>query len=155
MSRKLVLLLTFVLSVHSIRRELFKDCKSDDDCKFYNSCDDGKCLHKGLLPIDGREVGGSIVIAISAAFSGAAGVGGGPILTAILLLIFNFETHNSIPLTQVIIFGISIVSTAMKITARHPTRDKPLIAWSLVMHLTSPLLLGATVGVMLNLIFPE
>lgn len=155
MKIQLILLLSWAISVHCIRRELFKDCESDDDCKFYSSCDDGKCLHKGLLPLDGREIGGSIVIAVSIAFSSAAGVGGGPILITIMLIIFNFETHNSIPLSQTIVFGMSIVSTGMKITARHPTRDKPLIAWGLVMHLASPLLLGASIGVMLNLIFPE
>lgn len=107
-----------------------------------------------MLPLDAREIGGTIIIFFLALLSNAAGIGGSTIMIALLLLIFNFETHNAIPLAQAIIWGGCLVATLLRVPKRHPRKDRPLISWELIMHLTAPLLLGAGVGVILNVIFP-
>ena len=84
----------------------------------------------------------------------AAGAGGGPVMTPILLLLFYFDTYHAVPLTQTIIFGGSLVSIALKIPLKHPTKKKPLIYYSFLSHIISTLLLGTTIGVMLNSVMP-
>lgn len=98
---------------------------------------------------------GSIMLIIISGLSNAAGIGGGPLNTLNLSIFFSFNTFLAIPMTQVIIFGGSLMSIALKIPARHPTKNRPLIDYELVSYLTAPLLAGTSVGVILHLIFPD
>ena len=86
--------------------------------------------------------------------SNAAGSGGGPVMTPILLILFNFDTYHTVALSQTIIFGGSLVSIFLKFRLKHPTRKRPLIHYSLLSHIMSTLLLGISFGVMINSVTP-
>ncbi|CAG9334488.1 unnamed protein product [Blepharisma stoltei] len=58
-------------------------------------------------------------------------------------------------MAQVISFGGSLISVLLKLRLRHPTRDRPLIDYELIVFILSPILGGTTIGVILHLIFPN
>jgi uncharacterized membrane protein YfcA len=103
----------------------------------------------------GEEIAGTFIIIIIAAMSNAGGIGGGGIMVPILIIVFFFSAHYAIPLSQAIIFGGSLMTYAMKMPARHPHKDRPLVDYYMAMHFQSPMLLGTTFGVFLNMMFPE
>ena len=98
--------------------------------------------HKGVFPIETIEIIGYLIIFIISGLANAAGIGGGPVMTPILVCLFFFETHTAIPLAQVIVFGGSLVAISVKLSSRHPTRDRPLIFYQLIMLIQAPLLFG-------------
>ena len=144
----LVILLSSVLAIDN-------SCETDDDCRSLNYCQEGECTHKDLFSLEPIEIVGTLVILIMSSISNAAGIGGGPVMTPILILLFYFDTHYAIPLSQVVIFGGSLIAIALKLSYRHPEKDRPLIYYELVMHVQSFVLLGTTLGVILNAAFPS
>mmetsp|Transcript_12331 Transcript_12331/g.12350 ORF Transcript_12331/g.12350 Transcript_12331/m.12350 type:complete len:264 (-) Transcript_12331:602-1393(-) len=152
---KCLLICLCLIVLTSASNKYAPKCTTDSDCKKYTSCEDKHCIHKSLIPLDGQEVGGTLCIFVLALLSNAAGIGGSTIMIALLLLVYHFETHSAIPLAQAIVWAGALISIVLRIPNRHPTRDRPLISWDLVMHLSSLLLLGTSVGVMLNVMFPE
>ena len=130
-------------------------CKTDSDCSRLSVCISEECEHKDLFPMGVVEYLGVFLVILLAGLSNAGGVGGGAIMTPILILLFGFIPHYAIPISQVIIFGGSLIAIAMKLPSRHPTRDKPLIFYDLILLTNSPLLLGISTGVMLNEILPS
>lgn len=130
-------------------------CSDDSDCSRLNFCRDDECVHKDLMPVDILEYLGSGLVIVLAGLSNAGGIGGGAIMMPILILLFGFVPHYAIPLSQVIIFGGSLIAIVMKLSSRHPTRDRPLIFYELIFLTISPLLLGISTGVILNQIFPN
>jgi uncharacterized membrane protein YfcA len=59
-----------------------------------------------------------------------------------------------VALTQVFIFAGTATATLLKLKDRHPTRDRPLIYYDVLMQIVSPILLGVSIGVMINPAFP-
>ena len=76
-----------------------EECDGDSDCRFYNTWDGGECTHKDLWPPEGGEIGGTLLIILFAALSNAGGIGGGPIMIPILIILFSFNAHFAIPLS--------------------------------------------------------
>lgn len=129
-------------------------CKNDGDCPNLNNCEDSKCVHKGLFPIAGIEWGGIIVILVLGIFATAGGAGGSVACTSFSLLLMVFETHAAVPLTQAFVFGGTLTTIVLKFKDRHPTVDRPMIYYDLALQLITPALLGTTIGVLLNSMFP-
>lgn len=73
-------------------------CDSDSDCKDFNSCKDEECIHKDFLSPEPAEIVGIFLLFTVALIANAGGVGGGPLLTPILLLLMNFDTRYALPL---------------------------------------------------------
>jgi uncharacterized membrane protein YfcA len=111
--------------------------------------------HKDVFPIERYEIIGYILIFLVSALANSAGVGGGPIMTPILVCLFCFNTHTAIPLSQVTVFGGALLAVGMKIPNRHPTRDRPLINYQLIMLVQAPLLFGTAFGAIINTILPS
>ncbi|OMJ75591.1 hypothetical protein SteCoe_25246 [Stentor coeruleus] len=152
-----ILLLSFLLScalgdgVSSVSSE---KCKIDGDCLPYNTCHNEICVHKEIFQLESLEWVGSVILLIISMIANAGGVGGSVICTSLLLLLFYFNPHQAVALTQGYIFAGSFTSVALKIKDRHPTRNRPLIYYDALMQLCSPLLLGVSIGVMVNPGFP-
>lgn len=130
-------------------------CVKDGECSSLSDCIDHECEHKELFPLAGIEYFGTFMTILISALSNAAGIGGGPLNTMTLQFFFLFDTYYSIPLSQIIIFGGSLMSVALKLAARHPTKDRPLIDYELVAYLLTPLLAGTSLGVIFHLAFPD
>ncbi|OMJ75588.1 hypothetical protein SteCoe_25243 [Stentor coeruleus] len=129
-------------------------CTIDSDCLPYNSCHNELCAHKEIFQLEGLEWVGSVILLIVSIIANAGGVGGSVICTSLLLLLFYFNPHQAVALTQSFVFAGSFTSVALKIKDRHPTRNRPLIYYDMLMQLCSPLLLGVSIGVMVNPGFP-
>ena len=130
-------------------------CRQDSDCSTYSICQLGECQHKSLFPIDGPEILASFMILVASGLANAGGIGGGPLMVIILITIFSFDTYESVPLSQLIIFGGSLIAIAIKIFHRHRVKQRPLIDFDIALLLSSPLFLGASIGVIINLSIPQ
>lgn len=111
-------------------------------------------LHKSIWPPTGSEIAGYFIMFFMSALANAAGIGGGTVMIPAFVVLFYFETHTAVPLAQVMIFVGAMGAVALKLQNRHPTRDRPLIFYKFIMLVQSPLLLGATVGAIINTILP-
>ena len=129
-------------------------CKKDKDCDFLNSCVKDVCTHKELIPIAGTEWAGIMMILIIGVLGAAGGVGGTVTCTSLSLILLYFEAHSAVPLTQSFAFGGTLTTVVLKIRDRHAYVDRPMIYYDAIVILLSPALLGSTIGVLLNLMFP-
>jgi uncharacterized membrane protein YfcA len=111
--------------------------------------------HKDLWPLLDSEVLGFSIMFLISAIANAAGIGGGMIMIPLFVMLFYFETHTAVPLAQVMIFGGALIAVFMKVNARHPTRDRPLILYKLIMLVQAPMLLGATFGALVSTTIPS
>ena len=91
---------------------------------------------------------------ILAVISTAGGVGGSVVCTSLSLLLFYFDPHVAVAMTQAFVFSGTFTTISLKFKDRHPVVDRPLIYYDAIMQLASPLLLGVTIGVILNTMFP-
>ena len=131
-------------------------CKVDDDCKRYYVCSsDNECVHKHLFPLHGMEILGTVLVFTCSALANAAGQGGGPLMTLILLILFNYSPDVALPMVQLIILGGSGIGFLLRVPMRHPTRDRPVIDYYILTLFAPPLMIGTTIGVILGLIFPS
>jgi uncharacterized membrane protein YfcA len=130
-------------------------CDTDNDCLRQEVCTGSSCKHKGLFPISIYDVLGAFCVLIVSALANASGLGGGPLMTIILLVIINFHTPNSVSLSQVTVFAGTCLAAGSRIHLRHPTRDKPAIDYELLLLTITPLLLGTTLGVLLEQYSPS
>lgn len=96
-------------------------------CPFLNEYRDDQCVHKDLLPPHWLEITGFLIIFTAASLANATGIGGGGIHVPILMLIFNFTTHEAIPLSKSLILGGAMVSVCMNYKKMHPTEHRTLI----------------------------
>ena len=55
--------------------------------------------------MSGIEICGTFIIIVMSALANAGGIGGGGIMVPILIIMFLFQAHFAIPLSQAIIFG--------------------------------------------------
>lgn len=152
-----ILLLFLLISLSlgdGVTSTVTEKCLVDNDCSLYNSCQNEICVHKDIFPLGGLEWVGSIILLSVSIIANAGGVGGSVISTSLLLLLFYFGPHQAVALTQSFIFAGTTTSVLLKIKDRHPTRNRPLIYYDVLMQLCSPLLLGVSIGVMVSPGFP-
>lgn len=79
-------------------------CHSDSDCiAIYEHCspESHLCIHKDIFPIYPREFIGVIALVASIALCNAAGIGGGEMIVAVLIVFFEFSTKSSAVLSNV------------------------------------------------------
>ncbi|OMJ83372.1 hypothetical protein SteCoe_15702 [Stentor coeruleus] len=131
-----------------------ESCQKDEDCAKYYFCNAGNCKHKHLFPLEGMEILGTVLVFVCSALANAAGQGGGPLMSLILLVLFNYDTYVALPMVQLIILGGSGIGFILRVPMRHPTRPRPVIDYYILALFTPPLLVGASIGVILGLIFP-
>ena len=130
-------------------------CTVDDDCRYLNSCtSSGCCSHKELMPLKGPEAGGTIIVFFISGMANAGGVGGGPIMTAVEILTFYFNTKQAIPLSQVVIAAGAFIGLMIRVLMRHPTKNRPLLEYHVSMLIIPPILFGSLFGAMINKIIP-
>ena len=148
-----LLLLLLLLSAFSEANSVA--CNSDSNCSDMNHCQSGKCVHKDLFPMEMLEYIGSILMMLISIVSNAGGIGGSSIIISILLLLFNFNVHEAIPLVQVFVFSGVLTTIGMNLNKRHSSLDRPLIYYDMIMMVCCPILMGVSIGVIFNPFFPE
>jgi len=95
-----------------------------------------------------------ILIFIGSALSNAGGIGGGGLLIPILLLMMNFDTHEAIPISKLMIFTGALTSFILGFKQSHPYRNAITIDYNIPFLIVPCLLFGTMVGVSVNKMMP-
>lgn len=125
-------------------------CEESSGCSgLKDSQNDSNNEHKSLFQLNVYDVLGAFCILLASALANASGLGGGLLMTIILLMVFQFNVSNSLSLSQVTVCAGTLIAAASRINLRHPTRDKPAIDYELLLLIITPLLAGTTLGVLI------
>ncbi|KAL3758600.1 hypothetical protein ACHAWU_008354 [Discostella pseudostelligera] len=111
--------------------------------------------HGSLIPLQLSDIVGFFCAALGLIIAAGGGIGGGGILVPIYILILGFLPKHAIPLSNVTVLGGAVASTLQNMRKRHPTADRPLIDWDLIVAMEPPTVAGALIGANLNKILPE
>jgi len=96
-----------------------------------------------------------MVLAFVAIFvASGVGMGGGGILVPMYTLLLAFPSKSAVALSNITIFGGSIVNVAIYFRRKHPLADRPLIDWDLIMVMEPVTILGALTGSFINKLLP-
>ncbi|KAJ8773448.1 hypothetical protein K2173_004278 [Erythroxylum novogranatense] len=118
----------------------------------------GRSSYKHVWP--GMEFGWKIVVCTIIGFFGAAcgtvgGVGGGGIFVPMLTLIIGFDAKSSTAISKCMVTGAAGSTVYYNLKLRHPTLELPIIDYDLALLCQPMLLLGISIGVALNVVFPD
>ncbi|XP_006659358.2 sulfite exporter TauE/SafE family protein 3-like [Oryza brachyantha] len=102
-----------------------------------------------------RIVLGTFVGFIGAAFGSIAGVGGGGFFVPMLTLIIGFDAKSSVAISKCMIMGAAVSTVYCNLKLKHPTLDMPVIDYDLALLIQPMLMLGISIGVIFNVIFPD
>lgn len=102
-----------------------------------------------------RIVLGSIIGFFGSAFGSVGGVGGGGIYVPMLTLIIGFDAKSSTAISKCMIMGAAASTVYYNLKLRHPTLDMPIIDYDLALLIQPMLMLGISIGVIFNVIFPD
>ena len=111
--------------------------------------------HKPLFPMDWADIWGTVLVSMGSMIAASGGIGGGSILVPLLILIFDFHPKYAIPLSNFTIVGSSITNMIMNLPKRHPTEDRPLVDWDLILVMEPLTMVGAIVGAFLSKILSD
>uniref|UniRef100_A0ACD6ANK7 Uncharacterized protein n=1 Tax=Avena sativa TaxID=4498 RepID=A0ACD6ANK7_AVESA len=102
-----------------------------------------------------RIVLGSFIGFMGAAFGSVGGVGGGGIFVPMLTLIIGFDPKSSTAMSKCMITGAAVSTVYCNLRLKHPTLDMPVIDYDLALLIQPMLMLGVSIGVICNVIFPD
>ncbi|XP_010472595.1 PREDICTED: uncharacterized protein LOC104752213 isoform X2 [Camelina sativa] len=98
---------------------------------------------------------GTLVGFFGAAFGSVGGVGGGGIFVPMLSLIIGFDPKSATAISKCMIMGASVSTVYYNLKLRHPTLDMPIIDYDLALLIQPMLMLGISIGVAFNVLFPD
>nr|XP_018682910.1 PREDICTED: uncharacterized protein LOC103989886 [Musa acuminata subsp. malaccensis] len=98
---------------------------------------------------------GSIIGFVGAALGSIGGIGGGWIFVPMLPLIIGFDPKTSTAISKCMIMGAAGTTVYYNLRLRHPTMDLPIIDYDLALLFQPMIMLGISIGVALNIIFPD
>ncbi|KAL2644560.1 hypothetical protein R1flu_012147 [Riccia fluitans] len=112
--------------------------------------------HWPKLELNARSVAAIILGGVGASLCTAAGLGGGGLFIPLFNLLLQFDSKTSAALSNFMILGGQLVTMMLNLPRSHPFQeDKPLIDFESALLLQPNLLLGISVGVLLNVVFPS
>ncbi|CAI5996073.1 unnamed protein product [Closterium sp. NIES-64] len=101
-----------------------------------------------------RVVLAALISLVGAALANAGGVGGGGLFVPMFNLLLGYDAKTSTALSKSMIMGGALASVCFNVQLKHPTFHQPLIDYGLARLMQPTLLLGISVGVTCNVIFP-
>ncbi|CAN1218698.1 Sulfite exporter TauE/SafE family protein 3 [Linum perenne] len=107
------------------------------------------------MGIGWRMVVASVIGFLGAAFGSVGGVGGGGIFVPMLTLIIGFDPKSATAISKCMITGAAVATVVYNLKLRHPSLDLPIVEYDLVLLIQPVLLLGISIGVTFNVIFPD
>uniref|UniRef100_A0A452XFQ1 Uncharacterized protein n=1 Tax=Aegilops tauschii subsp. strangulata TaxID=200361 RepID=A0A452XFQ1_AEGTS len=114
------------------------------------------CRHSSRpMKFGWRIVLGSFIGFFGAAFGSVGGVGGGGIFVPMLTLIIGFDPKSSAAMSKCMITGAAVSTVYCNLKLKHPTLDMPMIDYDLALLIQPMLMMGVSIGVICNVIFPE
>lgn len=119
---------------------------------------DAKVFYKHTWPrmkFGWKIIVGSIIGFLGSSFGTVGGVGGGGIFVPMLTLIVGFDAKSATAISKCMITGGAAATVFYNLKQRHPTLDMPVIDYDLALLFQPMLMLGISVGVAFNVIFPD
>ncbi|XP_073225921.1 sulfite exporter TauE/SafE family protein 3-like isoform X2 [Cicer arietinum] len=102
-----------------------------------------------------RIIVGTIIGFLGSAFGTVGGVGGGGIFLPVLTLIVGFDAKSATAISKFMITGGAGATIFYNLKQRHPTLELPVIDYDLALLFQPMLMLGISLGVLCNVIFPN
>ncbi|KAH9323312.1 hypothetical protein KI387_017951 [Taxus chinensis] len=103
-----------------------------------------------------RTASATVLIVAAASVSSAGGIGGGGLFVPILNLVLQFDSRTSAAISAFMVLGGSVANVICYVPRRHPEFDgEPLIDYDIALLLQPNMLLGISLGVICNVMFPE
>ncbi|KAM3336453.1 hypothetical protein ACQJBY_030450 [Aegilops geniculata] len=102
-----------------------------------------------------RTVLGSFVGFFGAALGSIGGLGGGAIFVPMLTLIVGFDTKSATAMSKCMITGAAFSTVYCNLKLKHPTFNMPMIDYDLALLIQPMLMMGVSIGVICNVIFPD
>ncbi|XP_074579664.1 sulfite exporter TauE/SafE family protein 3-like [Curcuma longa] len=159
--------LAVVLSDRSLGIEVLRDSKiaQEDDTEsnyvskmFHFLWQTDKTSYNPVWPpmkFGWEIVVGSMIGFFGAAFGSVGGVGGGGIFVPMLALIVGFDPKSATAISKCMIMGAAGSTVYYNLKLKHPSLDMPIIDYDLALLVQPMLMLGISIGVIFNVVFPD
>ncbi|XVF48521.1 hypothetical protein PTKIN_Ptkin03bG0197300 [Pterospermum kingtungense] len=98
---------------------------------------------------------GTVIGFFGAAFGSVGGIGGGGIFVPMRSLIIGFDPKSSTAISKCMIMGAAVSTVCYNLRQRHPRLNMPMVDYDLVLIIQPMLMLGISIGVTFNVIFPD
>ncbi|CAL8469952.1 g9494 [Coccomyxa elongata] len=109
-----------------------------------------------ILADPARNIPALVLSIVVGAIATAAGVGGGAFFVPLFNILLQFSVKGATALSQAVIGGGALAGVAVTLHKKHPyDPTKPLIDFDLALMLLPVILLGVSVGVLANQLFPN
>ena len=105
--------------------------------------------------MDWSDIWGVVLVTLGLLVAASGGIGGGGILVPLLILVFGFSPKHAIPLSNFTILGSSVTNMVLNLDKRHPTEDRPLVDWDLILVMEPLTMAGAIVGAFVSKVCTE
>jgi len=133
-------------------------CKRDSECENYplRVCRDQKCIHKDLFEGNSApDVGTALLFFFVSGLALSAGIGGGGLYVPLLMVLLGFTVKEATALSQACLSGGASTALVYNLRQRHPSGNKPMIDYALLLVMGPNLLIGALIGATLNTAAPS
>jgi len=143
-----LLIIAFALLASSVEaQEVVRELLSVEAA----AADDGK---RTLFPLKTMDIVGFAVSAFLIMIAAGGGIGGGGVLVPTYIFILGFPPHLAIPLSNATILGSSLANCILNAKKRHPTANRPLIDWDIMLVMEPVTIAGSVVGTYVNALMP-
>ena len=134
------LLLPLILTTSSPSNSLFNQ----------NSLANEESEPRGVFPLSAKEIIGLVLIVLVAGLANTGGIGGGTLLTSILIMFFYYNENQALAIVYSLVFGGSLGNFINIVGRRDVKTKKPLINYDLALLCMPTMVLGTTIGVILG-----
>jgi uncharacterized membrane protein YfcA len=139
------------------------DCNADwEYCSGATTDDLGVCFHKEPFSMFFKEFLGTWATVLCLFASNCGGLGGGGAMIPVAIFFFNFDTRNSISLSNATIAVAALARLIINWNKNHPLKTdeegKPsgvLVDYNIATLMLPMIVVGAACGVAVNMLLPE
>mmetsp|Transcript_32985 Transcript_32985/g.60411 ORF Transcript_32985/g.60411 Transcript_32985/m.60411 type:complete len:491 (+) Transcript_32985:69-1541(+) len=110
--------------------------------------------HKGLLPLDGKDVLCFSLAVVGLIIAAGGGIGGGGILVPLYMLLLGFRPKHGIALANLTILGGAVANVWFNCSRRLPS-GRSMIDWDIILIMEPSTIAGAVVGSFLSKKLPD
>jgi len=110
--------------------------------------------HKKLLPLDAMDVVTFSISAVGLMIAAGGGIGGGGIIVPLYMLLFKFHPKHAIALSNITIFGGSIMNTIFNVQKVFPD-GRSVIDWDIIVMMEPSTIAGAVMGAFASKVLPD
>jgi len=107
-----------------------------------------------LYPITASKVLTFVLAGFFLMLAAGGGIGGGGILVPLYAIVIPLSLHFAVPLSNMTICFCAVVNLFNNARSRHPTADRPLIDWDLILIMEPLTIAGALIGSLINVLLP-